>query len=125
VTADSDPPLASEAPANSLGPRRRTIVGRVVVAVLLTLGCLSVGGSSVTAESMVNGSAMPTAVDEVVAPVAGESSLRHRVAVARRRFEQVVLRVRRFDGARRCAHWLPVQFRLMPPVWRGPTVLRL
>jgi len=97
-----------------------------MVAVLLMFGCMSVGGSSLAVEPLqMTGSTVPSSVDEVPVPVTRESSLRERIVVARRRFERASTRVRRSDGARRLAHWLPVQFRLRPPLWRGPTILRL
>ena len=93
---------------------------------LLTLGCVSLGGASAVVESThATPSTVPPAIDEILVPLAGESSLRRRVALARCRFKRTALRVGRSDDTRRFAHWLPVQFRLMPPVWRGPTVLRL
>ena len=100
-------------------------MGRALVAALLVLGCMFASDTATTIESShLNGSALPAPVDELPVPIAGES-IRHRITVARRRFEQAARRVRRMDGTRRFAHWLPVQFRLMPPTWRGPTVLRL
>lgn len=100
-------------------------MGRALVAALLVLGCMFAGDTATTIESShLTGSALPAPVDELPVPIAGES-IRHRITVARRRFEQAARRVGRMDGTRRFAHWLPVQFRLMPPTWRGPTVLRL
>ena len=129
MTAASERPLASEAPARSIdqrGRRNGTQLRRALVAVLLMLGCVTAGGPSISVETLhTTGSIAPSVVDEVPVPVTGESSRRQRIAVARRWLERVPARVRRFDGSRRFAHWLPVQFRLMPPTWRGPTILRV
>jgi hypothetical protein len=100
---------------------------RALVGALLLLGCLSPGGTATVAvESLhVHGALVPSPVDELPAPIARMSTMRRRIAVARHRFGRQARRVGRVDDARRFAFWLPVQFRLMPPTWRGPTVLRL
>ena len=100
---------------------------RVLVGALLLLGCLSPGGTATVAvdSSHVQGALVPSLVDELPAPMTRMSTIRQRFAVARHRFGRRARRVARVDDARRFAFWLPVQFRLMPPTWRGPTVLRL
>ena len=129
MTAASEHPLAGEAPASPHGPHGRfrgTHFGHALIAVLLTLCCGSVGGPSVAVETGQGaGSIVPSALHEVSVPVASESSLRQGLAVIRRRFTRAAARLAPFDGVRRFAHWLLVQFRLMPAVWRAPTVLRL
>jgi hypothetical protein len=130
VTADSDPPLADVAPVCPRRSDHRTLVGRILVAVLLTLGCSAAAGGAVSAEPVnLTESSIPVPADDVAVSLATESA-RHHLHTARRRLRRAVRVVRATlaPGGRpaRPAGWiLPVQFRLMPPVWRGPTVLRL
>ena len=71
-------------------------------------------------------SSVPSPVDEMTVSTSTASTMRQRLLAARRRFPRSVRRVLRRVEPGRFAHWLlPVQLRLMPPVWRGPTVLRL
>jgi hypothetical protein len=96
-----------------------------VIAVLLVLGGVSAGGTTSALEpSPVSPPAMPAAIDELPVPIAGESSLRQRIAVARRRLRAALRRRGRIDDTA-AADRRPVQFRTLPPLSPGSTVLRL
>jgi hypothetical protein len=105
-------------------------LGHVLVTVLLTLGCASgafSGGLVPSVDSSTAiGTASPSALDEAPAAIGLSAPIRHRVRAARGRWCRAVRRVVGGDDRRRSAQWLSsLQIRLMPPMWRGPTVLRL
>jgi hypothetical protein len=99
----------------------------MVAALLLTIGCMSVGHAAVqTDTSSSAATSVPAPVDEMTVSTTSDPTVRQRLLVARRRFPRSAHRVLRRVEPGRFAHWLlPVQLRLMPPAWRGPTVLRL
>jgi hypothetical protein len=63
--------------------------------------------------------------DEAPLTAAGSEVARRRFERRGRRFRSTLGRVVAVDP-NRLAHWFsPVQLRVLPPVWRRPTVLRL
>jgi len=125
VSADVSPRRSD--PGTS-GSNRQLVTGRsvvrIVAALFMMLGCL--GSASAVAPSSLVEPSPAMAIDEVPAALpAAESSVRRSV-VRRRRLRRALNPVRMRGGfARRMSWTLPMRRHLVPPVWRGPPVLRV
>jgi len=101
----------------------RSVV-RIVVALFMMLGCL--GNASAVAPSSLVEPSHAMSIDEVPAALpTAESSVRRSV-LRRRRLRRALYSVRMRGGFARLISWtLPMRRHLVPPVWRGPPVLRV
>jgi hypothetical protein len=99
---------------------------RVAVAVCVLLAGVIGGVATTATSSNVVEHSLATSIDEFPAALPSTESMAQRTATRRRRVRQGLLGA--FAGVRvvRLRSWfLPAQRHRVPPVWRGPPVLRI
>jgi len=124
VSADAFPRRSDPGTSGSnrlLGGRS---VVRIVVALFMMLGFL--GSATTVAPSSIVEPSQAMSIDEVPAALPAAEASASRSVVRRRRLRRALNPVRMSHGFARLISWtVPTRRHLVPPVWRGPPVLRV